>query len=106
MPLLQEIKMNSSEFKPMKEFLLVKPQEVNHVEKTSSGIIISSEKSILHRPNSGTVLAVGEEVNTVSVGDYVVFPDTDGIDVKFLDSVENEPNFLLLRLNSVIGKKS
>ena len=59
------------------------------------------------RPCSGVVLSKGPNCENVEVGDYVVFPDTDGIDVKFEDSdpLIDYSQFMLLRYKSIIGKK-
>lgn len=104
--MLQEIKMKSTDFQPMSEFLLVKAEDVSNVETSNGGIIIQHTKSITQRPGSGTVIAVGKDCEGIEKGDYVVFPDTDGIDVKFTDTdTSKEFDFLLLRYKSVIGKK-
>lgn len=108
MPLLQQIQMNSSEFQPLADYILVKPDGVETDEFTECGIIIQHKKSITNRPCSGVILAKGYDCTEVEVGDYIVFPDTDGIDVKFLDSKPNVEyaEFMLLRYKSIIGKQS
>lgn len=105
--MLQEIKMLSKDFQPLQEFLLVKPDETSNEEMTDGGILITHQKSITMRPCSGVVLAKGPGCENIEVGDYVVFPDTDGIDVKFEDSdtLIDYSQFMLLRYKSVIGKK-
>lgn len=105
--MLQEIKMKSSEFKPLDDFLLIKPDIAKNEEVTNGGIILNYQKSVLMRPCSGTVLAAGEKCENIVAGDYIVFPDTDGIEVKFEDSDKSVdyPQFMLLRYKSVIGKK-
>lgn len=101
----QEIKMKSEEFIPMGEFLLVKADLTSNVETTSGGILIQHKTSVLDRPSSGVVVAAGKDCLGIGPNDYVVFPDTDGIDVKFQDS--NDGNkFMLLRYKSIIGKKN
>ncbi len=106
--MLQEIKMKSREFIPMQEYVLVLPDKVITDEFSSSGIIIQHQKSVTMRPCAGKVLAVGSDCRELEPGDYVVFPDTDGIDVKFLDSNPDDltPQFLLLRYKSIIGRKA
>ena len=106
--MIQEIKMKSTEFKPLNEFLLVKVEPAVNEETSNSGIVIQYRKSITQRPCSGTIIAVGLDCNDLSKGDYVVFPDTDGIDVKFLDSdlTKTYNEFMLLRYKSIIGKKA
>lgn len=104
--MLQQIEMNSFEFQPMADFLLVKPDKVVTDEVSGAGIIIQHKPSVINRPCSGVVLAVGTECKDLEVADYVVFPDTDGIEVKFKDSDPNDEKggFLLLRYKSIIGK--
>lgn len=105
--MLQEVQMNSTEFQPRGKYIFVKPDLVNLEEKTAAGIILAAKKSINDRPVSGTILAVGNEVTDLKPGDYVLFPNTDGIDLKFLDSdpLIEQSQFLLLRNESIIGKK-
>ena len=105
--MLQEIKMESRQFCPLKDYLLVKVDDVSNIEKTKSGLLVVNQKSITQRPCSGYVLAKGSDCTELTVGDYIVFPDTDGIDVKFLDSdgTREQPEFMLLRYKSVIGYK-
>ena len=105
--MLQEIKMLSSEFQPRGKYVFVKPDIVNLEEKTNTGIILSSKKSITDRPVSGVILAVGNEIEDLKVGDYVIFPSTDGIDLKFEDSdtLIEQPQYMLLRNESIIGLK-
>lgn len=102
----QEVKMKSTEFKPLAEYVLVHADKITTEETTSSGIILKSEKSVIDRPVSGTVIAVGNKVEQVHKNDYVVFPKTDGIDVKFTDSNSQDTvEYILLRENSIIGKR-
>ncbi len=105
--MLQEIKMLSSEFQPRGKYVFVKPDIVNLEVRTNAGIILSSKKSITDRPVSGVILAVGNEVEDLKVGDYVIFPATDGIDLKFEDSdtLIEQPQYMLLRNESIIGLK-
>jgi co-chaperonin GroES (HSP10) len=105
--MLQEIKMLPTDFQPLQEFMLIKPDATSNEEVTEGGFIITHQKSITMRPCSGVVLAKGPGCENIEVGDYVVFPDTDGIDVKFEDSdtLIDYSQFMLLRYKSVIGKK-
>jgi chaperonin GroES len=99
----QYVQIKSTEFQPKNEFLLVKPAEVERTEqKTESGIVlaIKPQVSSLDRPSSGTVLAIGRDIEDIKEGDFVLWPNTDGIDLEFTDGV-----FTLLRYKSVIGSK-
>lgn len=100
----QEVHMNSSDFVPRKETVLVKYQELEHTKevKTAGGIIIQQEqRSSLERTTFGEVLAVGAELSWVNPKDVVVWANTDGINLKF-----NDGEFILLREHSILGKKS
>lgn len=99
----QYVQILSTEFQPKNEFLLVKPQAAERTEqKTESGIVlaINPQKSSLDRPSSGSVIAVGSDIEDIKEGDFVLWPNTDGIDLEFVDGV-----FTLLRYKSVIGTK-
>lgn len=100
--MLQLINMKSTEFEPMDEYALITPDPVETDETSSGGIILYHQKSVIMRPCAGTVVACGNKCDNIMAGDYVVFPDTDGIEVKFLDSTETK-TFLLLRYASIIG---
>lgn len=99
--MIQETKeIKSTEFVPLSEFLSVKPKELETEIKSDSGIILEQNRSCLDRPGSGEVLAVGKDITDIKPGDYVVFPNTQGIDVEFSDG-----KFLLLRYKDLIGFK-
>lgn len=99
--MIQETKeVKSSEFVPLTEFLSVRPKEIESEKKSLGGIIISQQKSVLERPGSGEVIAVGSEIKDIKPGDYVIFPNTQGIDVEFSDG-----KFLLLKYTDLVGYK-
>ena len=93
--------MNSSEFQPLSEFLLVKPKELNQEVKTDFGLIVEQKRSVVDRSCSGEVLAIGKkasEETDIKVGNYAIWVATKGIDIKFKDG-----KFLLLDYQSLIG---
>lgn len=105
---MQEIKLKSNEFQPRAEYILIKPELPDKEVKTQSGIIIGqAKKSVTDRPMSGTVIAVGSTIVDIKEGDYVIYPNTDGLDLKFedSDSLIEEAQFVLLREKSVLGKR-
>lgn len=105
---MQEIKLKSNEFQPRSEYILIKPELPDKEVKTQSGIIIGqTKKSVTDRPMSGTVIAVGCDIQDIKEGDYVIYPNTDGLDLKFedSDSLIEEAQFVLLREKSVLGKR-
>lgn len=112
--MIQKINMNSTEFKPNGDLVLVKVQQKRKDdEKTSAfGIVIEQAKlkSVNDRPSYGYVIAVGSKVTDIEAGDWVVFPNTDGQDVHFNDTEENYltddlAQFIILRQVSILGKK-
>jgi len=98
----QRIYLNSSEFKPMDELILVKPESLKNEEVSESGIVIAinQNQSVIDRPTSGVVIDFGEAVKSVNLNDMIIWPGTDGIDLEF-----NDGEFLLLREESIIGTK-
>ena len=96
----QKVQIKSSEFQPKNEFILVQPEELQSEGVTESGIVFVTEHSPSDRPTSGTVIAVGKDIDDISEGDYIMWPNTDGIDLGFTDD-----DCVLLRYESVIGTK-
>ena len=99
----QQINLDSTEFQPRNEYVLVKPVELETGEKkTESGLIISitQNQSALDRPSTGEVVSVGGDIEDIKEGNFVLWPETDGIDLEF-----NDGTFMLLRQASVIGFK-
>lgn len=102
--MIQRLYVNSTEFKPNAEYILVKPIEFKKEETSSTGIIISIRKeSVIERPSFGEVIDLGAEVEEkgiTKVGEVIFWPSSDGLDLEFEDGV-----FLLLRYSSIIGTK-
>jgi co-chaperonin GroES (HSP10) len=99
----QQVSINSTEFQPKNEYILVKPESVNHGEKsTKSGIVfaMAAQATSTERPTSGYVIAKGSDIDDINDGDFILWPNTDGLDIEFDDG-----EFVLLRYKSVIGSK-
>ena len=99
----QQVNLESTEFQPKNEYLLVNPEALEKGEKkTDSGLIIAlaQNTSSLIRPTSGKVVAVGKDIEDIKEGDFVMWPGTDGLDIEFTDGL-----FVLLRYKSVIGSR-
>lgn len=62
-------------FKPIEKWLLIKIDEAE--KKTASGIILSTP--IAKKVNKAIVLAIGEDVTKVKVGDKIVFHNSLGL---------------------------
>jgi chaperonin GroES len=61
-------------FQPLGKRVLV--QRLDEATTTASGIIIPDNAK--EKPSSGTVMAVSDKVNTIAVGDKVVFGKYSG----------------------------
>lgn len=95
----QRVEMKSTSFKPAKEYILVKPTERAIESQTDSGIVIALRpQTSVDRPTSGIVLAVGSDIEDIKENDFVLWPNTDGLDIEFTDGI-----FILLRYKSIIG---
>lgn len=96
----QRVEMLSTEFQPIGKNILVDPIGLKKEETTAGGIILKVQETALTRPFQGTVIEVGEEIQGIEPGDFVMWPDTDGIDFEFDDGEK-----VLIRLQSVLGIK-
>ncbi len=77
-------------FDPMMTQVLIKPEAI--IKKTPSGIIIPTTE----RPQTGIVVAVGPEVETIKVGDRVSFGRNDGTEIYV-----NKVTYLMLTEESI-----
>jgi chaperonin GroES len=93
---IQKFKLGGLEmnFKPLGDRLLVK--RVEEATTTASGIIIPDNAK--EKPSRGSVIAIGDEVEGVSVNDTVVFGKYAGTELN-LDSEE----YLVLELSDILG---
>ena len=70
-------------FKPLGERVLV--ERIEEVSTTASGIIIPD--SAKDKPSQGTVIAIGNDVEEIKVGDTIVFGKYSGNEIT-LDNKE------------------
>jgi chaperonin GroES len=96
----QEVSIESTEFQPRKDYILVNAEELQDEKVTESGLVISLQRSSLERPTIGQIIAVGVEIEDLKIGDTVMWPQTDGIDIAFTDG-----DRVLLRYESILGSK-
>ncbi len=82
-------------FKPLMDRVLVEPMEME--EKTESGIIIPDTAK--DKPQQGTVVEVGDDVELVKKGDVVVFEKYAGNELKIDDK-----KFIILKEDEILGK--
>tara|TARA_R100000781_G_scaffold68885_1_gene43439 strand:+ start:273 stop:554 length:282 start_codon:yes stop_codon:yes gene_type:complete len=76
-----------SNIKPLDNRLLVKRDETK--ETTDSGIVLTATEQV--KQSTGIVLEIGDKVESLSIGDRVVFPDYSGTIVV----TEGEENLIL-----------
>ncbi len=100
MATFQIVQLLSKDFQPKNDFILVQPAQHNKEAQTDAGIIIPINRSSLDRPTSGTVISVGENIEDINEGTFVLWPNTDGLDINFIDG-----DFILLQSKSIIGFK-
>ena len=95
----QRVDLHSFNFKPKNEYLLVKPAARPTESTTESGLVIALRpQTSVDRPTSGVVLSVGSDITDIKENDFVLWPNTDGLDIEFTDGI-----FILLRYKSIIG---
>ena len=95
----QNLRIKSTEFKPAKDLVLVKPIELDTGEVTTdTGLVVDLEQnqSIIDRPTTGTVIASACEDYTE--GTEVMWLETAGQDIEFSDGV-----FMVLKEDTIIG---
>jgi chaperonin GroES len=80
-------------FRPLGERVLVKRKEE---KATKTGILIP--ETTKEKPLEGTVVAVGEEVTNVNVGDSILFGKYSGSDI-----IVDGENYILLMIEDVSG---
>jgi chaperonin GroES len=81
-------------FKPLGERVLVERTEVEN--KTASGIIIPDNAK--EKPQTAKVVAIGNKIEDVKVGDTIVFEQYRGSEIK-LDGRD----YLILNLENIMG---
>lgn len=98
---VQRVNLDSNQFQPKQEYVLVKPEALIKEKETESGIVIQLQKQhSVERPTYGEVVAVGNSIDDITEGMFIMWPETDGLDIEF-----NDGEFLLLRYKSIIGMK-
>lgn len=81
-------------FKPLGERVLVERTQAE--TKTASGIYIPDNAK--EKPQTAKVVAIGNKVEDIKVGDVIVFEQYRGTEIK-LDGVE----YLILNIENVMG---
>ena len=81
-------------FRPLGERVLVKRTEVEN--KTASGIYIPDNAK--EKPQTAEVVAIGNKVEDVKVGDTIVFEQYRGTEIKL-----EGKDYLVLNVENIIG---
>jgi chaperonin GroES len=92
-------------YKPIADRIIVKPDPIE--DKTKSGIILTTDKSSLPKPNKGTVVSTGEGrysehvgariPMTIQIGDRVVYGMHVGLEMEL-----NGKEYLIMREGEVM----
>jgi co-chaperonin GroES (HSP10) len=85
----------TARIEPLDDHLVVEPTDEDH--ETRSGLIIPGSSEISVR--AGIVVAIGEDVQSIALGDKVIFPRAAGIEMR----VAGEP-VLLVRRSDLIAR--
>lgn len=92
------------EFEPQKDTFIVECKPDNTKKETETGIIFSTEDSIVQdRPSKGKIINCGKD-SKFSKGDFVYFEPNKGMDLKMIRTSDDE-TYLLLYDDAIIGKK-
>ncbi|HJE03364.1 10 kDa chaperonin [Aliarcobacter thereius] len=81
-------------FKPLGERVLVERTEIEN--KTASGIIIPDNAK--EKPASAKVLAIGNKVEDIKVGDTIIFEQYRGTEIKI-----DGNDYLVLNVENILG---
>jgi len=86
----------SSPVKPLAKYVFVKPNDVE--ARTASGILLPEKAK--DKPKTAKVIAVGDKIDSLKVGDNVIFKDDYG-NVSFpIDKVE----YTIIHIDSIVAK--
>ena len=81
-------------FKPLGDRLLV--ESVEESNTTASGIIIPDNAK--EKPNHAKVIAIGDKVDNIVVGDTIVYTKYSGTNLSL-----NQKEYIILELSDVLG---
>jgi co-chaperonin GroES (HSP10) len=87
---------NIKDFKPSGDAVLIKCKIKE--DKTASGIILIEKESVIVRPDRGEVIAVGNSVKEVKVGDFAYFSNQSGYDL-----FEDEFLYIMIQDAKIFG---
>ena len=93
--------MTSENFRTIKDYILVNPDELYTGESTTStGLVmeLESNNSIIDRPTEGVVIRCGVDTQEIRKEMRVKWVETDGQDVELDDG-----NFIILKETSILG---
>ena len=90
----------SINFTPSKELLLLKPRELPQGEVVENGFVIEMEQntSVVDRPTLGKVINVGESVDKGYLGKTIIWEERAGQDLMLKDG-----HFLVIGEEAILG---
>ena len=105
----QELKndwINIEEFLPARDTFVVKALPAETDKSTESGLILSTQDSVVHdRPNAGVIVTVGPDTER-KVGEFVYWQRTSGYDLEMIRKpADAEYSYVLLYEDAIIGNR-
>lgn len=91
--------MKASQLKPTDDRVVIRPEEA--ITKTASGIIIPDTAK--EKPKKGEVLAIGDEVENLKVGDIVLYGKFAGSEIDCKDDQNAKDTVLIMRRTDVLS---
>jgi co-chaperonin GroES (HSP10) len=94
------------EFMPARDTFVVKALPAETDKETETGLILSTQDSVLHdRPNAGVIVLVGPDTER-KVGEFVYWQRTSGYDLNMIRKpADAEYSYILLYEDAIIGNR-
>jgi len=96
-----------NEFLPARDTFVVKALPAETDKETESGLILSTQDSVVHdRPNAGVIVSVGPDTER-KVGEFVFFQKTSGYDLSMIRKPSDaEYSYILLYEDAILGNRT
>jgi len=95
-----------NEFLPARDTFVVKALPAETDKETESGLILSTQDSVVHdRPNAGVIVSVGPDTER-KVGEFVYWQKSSGYDLEMIRKpADAEYSYILLYEDAIIGNR-
>lgn len=92
-------------FKPLNDNIIAEPEKAQN--KTTSGILLASSGTGREQPRTATVIAVGDKVQHVKIGDRILFQAFATSDLKVGDEeyIALREEFVVATLGNINDSK-